>query len=173
MDNSATNSFSFPAGISGFWSKKDTPPPTLDTNLFQEKCEEVKNVGFNLIAIHFAPKKKFSYHAALFEKDDKQIVVFCNKYYPIVAFAPAETKLTAKDLASFEPPSTYVEDEILSAYFNQAPFQVIPGDILRLEVDADNPETTSVVHLLYDVEFAEFAFWEPRSMGDVVFNNWG
>lgn len=173
MTDANTTPFSFPAGISGFWSKKDTPPPTLDTQLFQEKCEEVKTVGFNLISIHFTDKKKQSYHSALLEKDGEQIIVLCNKYYPIVAFAEPESKISESELSKYEPPKVYVEHEILAAYFNQAPFQVIPSEILRLEVDADNPETTSVVHLLYDVEFAEFAFWEPRSMGDVVFNNWG
>ncbi len=173
MNSSTSNTFFFPAGISGFWSKKDTPPPILETSLFQEKCEEVKTIGYELIAIHFAENKRQSYHSALLQKNEEQIVVFCNKYYPIVAFTQPNALLSANDLIQFEPPSVYVAHEMLAAYFNQAPFQVIPSEILRLEVDADNPETTSVVHLLYDVEFAEFAFWEPRSMGDVVFNNWG
>ncbi len=166
-------SFSFPAGISGFWGKKDAPPPTFAPTLFEERCQQTRALDFELASIAFANEKKQTYHVALLQKSNEQLLVFCNKYYPIVAFAIPESSLAPEHLPRIEPPHTYAEHEALAQLFNQEPFQVIPTPILRLEVDADNPETTAVVHQLYDAEFAEFAFWEPRSMGDVVFNRWG
>lgn len=170
-----TEAFHFPAGISGFWGRKDKPPPQFEPTLFEQKCAETAQIGYQLLSFVAAKKKKQSYHLALVEEDsgEKRFVVICNKYYPIVAFALPSEPLKPALLSEFKPPQTYVSNAGLFTHFNTSPFCVIPTEVLQLEVDADNPETAAVMHQLYDTEFAEFAFWEPRCMGDIAFNNWG
>ncbi len=167
------SSFSFPAGVSGFWSKKDPAPSPFAPALFEDRCAQARALDFELKAVALAQQPKRSYHLALLEKPGEQLVVFCNKYYPLVAFFVPPVPILPEKLHEVLPPPVYVAHPELAQLFAQAPFQVIPAEVLALEVDADNPATTGVVCHLYDAEFAEFAFWEPRAMGDVAFNNWG
>lgn len=163
-----------PPNISGFFGKEIIQPHT-DIKVFRHYCEDLSKEGYHLVDwIDLGLNTSRSYHLALFENPfGKQYLVFCNKYYPYVGFSEviAENKLSYIDTSQVLPSNQYIDNETLAHHYSRY-FIVIPTDILQTKVDADDIANTYIVSKLTNYEFAEFAYYEPKIIGDIVFNNW-
>ncbi len=169
---SSTSAFLLPAGISGFFETGTKAPPLLNFEDFARACEKAGNLSnFSLRQVYnFNEQPARSYHAAVFFRDTT-LLALCNKYFPVVAFARIANGAEAQ-LLDHMPENEYVNVPELSHIFEEG-FTVLDKTGLTITVDADVPEDALAVSLLSDNEFAEFAYWEPKIVADIIFNNWG
>ncbi|MEM1136589.1 MAG: hypothetical protein AAGI07_12185 [Bacteroidota bacterium] len=167
--------FRLPAGVSGFYKEDEPTPSAVDVNQFRKACEQLaEQSGYTLHTFYdFSASKTKSYHLAILAKDtESYIMVFCNRYYPIVAFSRVLEieKIAQADLSL--PENTFFDDDQIAAFFKED-FTVLASDYLSITVDADNEADALAVEKLTFYEFAEFSFWKPQLLAEIIFNNWG
>ena len=167
--------FQLPPGVSGFYEENEATPAKADVYLFRRCCEQLaENTNYHLHNFYdFSESTTKSYHLAIFRHiSDGFILVFCNRYYPLVAFSKVEddTHIEKADLQL--PKNEFIDDDLLKQYFKEN-FEVLNSDYLGITVDADNEEDAITVKQLTFYEFAEFSFWKPQVLADIIFNNWG
>jgi len=173
-----TEKFILPPYVSGFYKDGGRTPEKVSLSIFRDACEKLAHgVGWELKRVlDFSGQPSRSYHLAVFAAGDAhERLVLCNKYYPIVAFA--KVVQPSADGHSFDyekgmPENEYIEPGEGGQFFTPR-FTALDKAYLAVTVDADNPSDAVVVSKLSDYEFAEFAYWEPKIVADVVFNNWG
>jgi len=172
---SETQQIIFPPKVTGFHNPSDSAPELQDLKPFHLKCQAISAVGL-LNPIEFfdySAEPSRSYHLQLAE-DSRSIgyFLFLNKYAPLVAISKMlDNSWKSWDGTGELPPNQYIDFPELEAYF-QPDFQLIPVATLLLPIDADKPESAAVVQNLQDSEFAEFSYFAPQNLGNLVFNNW-
>ena len=170
-----TEKFILPPGVSGFYKENENTPSLVDIYLFRKFCENLaEKTGFQLYSFYdFSSSNSKSYHLAIITKSESEfILIFCNKYYPLIAFSKV---LDSKNInqADFDlPKNEFFDDEKLASYF-KTDFKILNSDFLSITVDADNEEDAIAVKELTFYEFAEFSFWKPQVLAEIIFNNWG
>jgi hypothetical protein len=164
----------FPANITGFYNPNESAPKPLELDTFKTICNTLKTVGdFDLIQFFdYSDDADKSYHLQLIEKEGKWYFIFLNKYSPLIAFSEIFEKNWSGWNGKEElPKNRYIDMPELAKHF-PTDFQLIPQEILLLPIDADNPKSAEVVQNLKDAEFAEFSYFAPQCLGNIVFNNW-
>ena len=168
------NPITFPPNITGFHNPNKPAPNQIELDDFKAVCATIKAVeSFELIRFFdYSEQENKSYHLQLIEKERKAYFIFLNKYVPFIAFSEIfEENWKGWSGVGELPKNRYVDFPELAKYF-QSDFQVIPQEILLLPIDADNPKSAAVVQKLEDAEFAEFSYFAPQCLGNIVFNNW-
>lgn len=169
-----TDIYVLPPKISGFHDRTSPAPKLWNLKPFQQCCQRVVQGGIFEV-IHFFdftqhPSK--SYHFTLFVRGEQFYLVFVNKYYPYIAIAQVLVPISVvHDLVNELPVNQFVDVPALAKYF-EGDFEVLPASFLERSPDADDPESAAIVKDLEKAEFAEFAYWEPRCIGEIIFNNW-
>ncbi|UZR94368.1 hypothetical protein [Chondrinema litorale] len=172
---SKTSKYILPPGVSGFYKEGEDTPASIDVYQFRKACENlVEKTGYLLEAFYdFTLSETKSYHlAVVFKPDNSYILIFCNRYYPIIAFSKV---LDIKNInqADFDlPENEFFDNEQLATFFKNN-YEVLTCDYLSITVDADNEDDAVTVKRLTFYEFAEFSFWKPQTLGDIIFNDWG
>ena len=165
--------FILPPYVSGFYKDGGRTAEKVPFGLFSESCKKLADESdFTLVkAYDFSGQPNRSYHLAAFT-GKLNLLAMCNKYYPIVAFSVIESPSTNFDFNISMPKNEYLDGAEMAPFFSEH-FTVLDKAYLAITVDADNPSDAKVVSRLSDNEFAEFAYWEPKVVADIVFNNWG
>lgn len=161
-----------PPNISGF--SDDGAVPELAVNDLQNYCEVACEAhGYSLLRfIDLSNKPNRSYHLCCIQKGEHKGVIFLNKYHKVVAFSTLHENMPVYYDGSAEMPrNEFIDLEDLGSAFAQH-YMVLPVQVLLLPLDSDIPESAEVVQQLKDVEFGEFSYWVPQTIGQVVFNGW-
>ncbi len=167
--------YQLPAGVSGFFEENVETPKRTDVNQFRKCCENLaENSDYQMIDFfNFNSMPTKSYHLASFKhKTGGYILIFCNRYFPLVAFSQVADGKTVEQVDLMLPENEFFDDDLLDQYFKND-FEVLSSAYLGITVDADNIEDAKAVKQLTFYEFAEFSFWKPQVLADIVFNNWG
>ena len=169
-----SNSISLPPNVSGFHNPETPAPSLLDVNEIQNFCEVVtEGNGYRFIQfLDLRAQKNRSYHLAIIGKEQKQFLIFFNKYRKVIAFSEVKEDFP-KDYTGIGemPRNEYLDLEDLEKAFGEH-YMVLPVHILMMPLDSDLSESAAVVKNLEDTEFGEFSFWVPQTIGQVVFNSW-
>ncbi|MFT5616812.1 MAG: hypothetical protein ACI85I_000026 [Arenicella sp.] len=168
------NQLIFPKNITGFHNLNKPAPSQIGLERFKAICITIKAVGdFDLIQFFdYSEQGNKSYHLQLIEKEGNAYFIFLNKYASFIAFSEIlEENWQSWNGEGELPKNRYIDFPQLTKYF-QTDFQIIPQEILLLPIDADNPKSAEVVQNLEDAEFAEFSYFAPQCLGNIVFNNW-
>lgn len=170
-----------PEKVSGFHDPGDPPPSLFPFSILEKKCEQIDQMSeYSLVkAIDFLEEENRSYYLVLIRHFTKgHFLIFCNKYYPLVAFSHLveqplyqEPSLTTIEKGEI-PPNEFVNLPDLEPFLKPE-FTVLEKDFLAKSVNADNPQDAISVSKLCHSEFAEFSFWKPKVLSDIIFNNWG
>lgn len=162
--------YAFPKGVSGFLAV-----PELGQDTFRKACEAITASGaYKLLAIAPAEAQpNLSYYAAFLEEAQtgRMLLLFGNRYAPCVAVGICAEGTVFKDTSFPWPPHAFDYPAAIAAGL-PAGWVLLPPELLTHKVDADNELSAAVVQHLANEEFSEFAYWEPRVMADVAFNNW-
>ncbi len=164
----------FPKNITGFRNPKKPAPNQIGLENFRAICAIIEAVeSFDLIQFFdYSEQENKSYHLQLIEKEGKAYFIFLNKYAPFIAFSEIfEENWRSWNGNGELPKNRYIDIPELTKHF-QTDFQIIPQATLLLPIDADNPKSAEVVQNLEDAEFAEFSYFAPQCLGNIVFNDW-
>jgi len=149
-----------PRGVTGFWDRKAGPPRT-DVPAFHGHCyEAVRWVRGKVVSFTEPyPSVKDNYAVAVHDIAAGAVAVLLNAHHPILAFADPKGAT--------------------SSYFE---FRDVPelADFFRglgvytLASAAELNERPTSAHLrdLSPAELKQVKYWEPRRVGEVVFNFW-
>jgi hypothetical protein len=165
------NQVVLPPNVSGFFDHQ--PPALLPVKELQQGIEGLRTLeGFkDLVFADCTGQTSRSYHWALLELKEGSYFIFLNKYHRIAACSRIKHAVQARDWEEELPENMYVHHSGIFAVLEET-FTVLYPELLMLPIDPDKGDSVPVVARLQLSEFAEFSFWEPRNIGQVVFNNW-
>ncbi len=83
----------------------------------------------------------------------EELYVLLNKYHPIIAFT---NELTFMNKVFINVPEKHV-------YFMN--YDIVSADIL-------NSPFTNIEYDLFKVELEQIKYWNPTSIGNIIFNEW-
>lgn len=162
-----------PAGVSGFLRENENTKIQFDHQLFLKACNS-ESLGENLQLSHIdllENEANKSYMFAYYVRQDlPDLIVFCNKYFPIVAFSEVLDEHNQPQENPF-PDNHFCDLKSLNSVF-EPDFKVLDKSYLTTKVDADDEENSKKVSQLTNYEFSEFSFWQPQIIGDILFNDW-
>lgn len=146
-------SFSMPEGVTGF-SFGDFILPHTDLQTFEKIC-------YHFTVTHrrtnvFFPKEDtyFSYYQANITYEGRTIYVLLNRFYPLIGFSSTNPLVY-----------TFIDEPVLAKMFSPL-YQVIPAEELNEVLDiAKQP-------YLNKADRQEISSWNPRRVGEVIFNFW-
>jgi hypothetical protein len=148
-------------GITGFWDTDDPPLPASDFETFSQHCHIAARSLGGTVRVVQTPSSQASVNFAevILETRDGAIVVLLNAHFPIVAFARAREKGEMRFHFVDVPAvatlfKTFGSYEVLTSM--QARKPLTPDDSLQLG----------------RAEIKQLRYWQPRTIGEVVFSFW-
>jgi hypothetical protein len=165
--------FILPSGISGLHTTCLPDDQGQYLELFRQACQQATHLsGRVLLNVYdLLNEVDRTYHLACIQTQEGTLLIFCNKYYPIVAVSQVTQEDAMAALPWQLPPNQFTEAPELRHFFEPS-FTILSPEYLRIPVNSDIPELARAVSQLDDFEFAEFSYWEPKYISDIVFNSW-
>lgn len=157
----------FTKGVSGF-ARNIQPDSALLSRFEQAIARLAEAEGWQVKTASARLCHSFAYQVLLHEPTGQARLVFCNRVAPLVALAQV-VNWRGDSL----PENRFISDERWAAWLDDQGFAVLAQALLEQKLDADIPESAALVQQLDDLEFAEFAYWEPKTVADIIFNDWG
>ena len=151
-------------GVTGFYNAGDKKPPTIDEKLFIQNCFSLINGKYGEITGYRGQQHTANFFAVEVKTPDKQMHLLLNAHYPFLAFADeAECGKI-----------TFVDEPVLSELFS--PFYHVL-DIKKLNEHVIlKPRSKKHILLnandLNEAELKQVAFWQPETIGEIIYNYW-
>lgn len=136
----------------------------LDGKYFKQICYlAVKNLNGSVVSFE-EPSYPKNYYTVRIETTNLKRYILLNNHYPFMAFATS--------VNSFK--ITFIDDVELLKEFKEF-YPVLSVKQLNEKLDTDF--VMGGIRLvnkndLSPVELTELAYWEPRTVGEVIFNQW-
>lgn len=143
-----------PRGITGFWSVSADPPPFLDEKAFLQMCHVLaRESGGTVTEVDTDPSARNFYFAELSRYDDS-IFILQNIHYPYAAFARRD------------PSGGFI-------WTSQPEWLQLPeGQVYFLSPDELNQDWRGLCRDLSPEEQEQIRCWNPRTVGEIIFNTW-
>lgn len=143
-----------PRGITGFWRVNTPPPPFQDKQIFRQMCHALAQENGGTVTeldMNAAPRNFYS--ARIYRYGDS-VFVLQNVHYPYAAFAQ--------------------RDASGGFILTQQPewFQLPEGPVHFLCLDELNQDWHGLCGELSSEELEQIRHWNPRRVGEIIFNNW-
>ncbi|WP_041964138.1 hypothetical protein [Mesobacillus selenatarsenatis] len=150
-------------GITGFYSSKNNKPPKVDGKQFKQVCATiVNNSGGNLFEFK-EPQYPMNFYDTEVKVFNKHFHIILNEHYPYLAFASVVRfgKINFIDVPELKQFCSLYK--VLSVKELNEPLVLKPGSkkgILQNDNDLNSAELEQV------------AYWQPKRIGEVIFNYW-
>ena len=141
-------------GITGFWGADTEPPPFLDEKAFCQMCHALaRKNGGTVTEVDTDPSARNFYFAELSRYDDS-IFILQNIHYPYAAFAKRD------------PSGGFV--------WTRKPewLQLPEGQVYFLSPDELNQDWRGLCRELSPEEQEQIHYWNPQTVGEIIFNTW-
>ena len=143
-----------PRGITGFWGVTTAPPPLLDGKAFCHMCHTLARKNGGIISEVDTDTTARNFYSAKFRRYDDSIFILQNAHYPYAAFAQRDVS------GSF----------ILTS---RPEWLQLPEDLVRLlSLDEVNQDWRSLWQELGPEELEQVRYWNPQTVGEIIFNTW-
>lgn len=151
-------------GITGFRDAKSEQIPLVDQKQFKQLCFSVLPrleggfVGF------IDPCCHGNFIDVKVSLRDTKLHILLNKYYPIIAFA------SNVEFGSV----TFIDNPILSEQFSSS-YRVLSCRELNKPISLNGGSKECLLkneNELNQAELEQVAYWKPRTMGEIIFNQW-
>ena len=142
-------------GITGFFDVRDESKDETGYYDFKKICYSIRMNNLKLLEVCNSDNARYfntSYFYAHFILDDNDLYILLNKYYPVVAF-----------VQKLEIDKKFIDFKRINVYFTG--YEIINANIL-------NSEFTGKEHNLSPVELEQIKYWEPGSIGNIIYNEW-
>lgn len=147
------------SGITGF-----QPTPSVGEIEFKTICYYL--FGSNELDFVEDGTAAKNFYECVIKMKDKRVHVLLNNHYPFIAFTAARK--------SDEHSLPFIDDPELSKVFNPY-YKVLRLDQLNESVKFYKKGKNIIVkneNTLHEGELEQFVYWQPKTVGDVVFNYW-
>ena len=143
-----------PRGITGFWSANTAPLPLLEEKAFRQMCHTLSRKNGGTVTEVDTDTAARNFYSAKLSRYDQSIFVLQNVHYPYVAFAQRDTS------GGF-------------IWISQPEWLRLPeGSVRFLSPSELTRDWHDLCGELSPEELEQIHYWNPQTVGEIVFNTW-
>ena len=143
-----------PRRITGFWSVNTAPLPLLDEKAFRQMCRVLARENGGTVAEVDTDTAARNFYSAKISRYDKSVFVLQNVHYPYTAFAQRDT--SGGFVLTGQPEWLQLSED--------------PARFLSLA--ELNQDWSGLCGELSPEELEQIRYWNPQTVGEIVFNTW-
>ena len=142
-----------PRGITGFWNG-DTAPPFLDGKAFCQMCYSIALENGGTVTELDTDIYPRNFYSAKLSRYDQSVFILQNIHYPYVAFAQWDAS-----------------GEFILA--GQPEWLRLPEEAVRfLSLAELNQDWHNLCGELSPEELEQIHYWNPQTVGEIIYNTW-
>lgn len=141
-------------GITGFWSVNTEPPPFLDEKAFYRMCHALSRKNGGVVTEVDTDTATRNFYSAKLSRYDQSIFILQNIHYPYIAFAQRDA---ASRFVLISPPDW---------------LQLSDDPVRVLSPNELNQDWRSLCGELSPEELEQIRYWNPQTVGEIIFNTW-
>jgi len=142
-----------PNGITGFRSSIDQELPVMDLVEFKQLCYSfIRQIGGNVKSYNHDTSQQ-NFYTVEYDCLGETMLILLNHHYPLLAFASSLDRLTFLDVPG------------ISTKFRPY-YTVLTKDNLN------SPITPKHLSALSKAELTQISYWNPKTVGEIIFNHW-
>ena len=142
-----------PRGITGFWNG-NTAPPLLDKKAFCQMCYSIAMENGGTVTELDTDTYPGNFYSAKLSRYDQSIFLLQNIHYPYAAFAQRDA--SGRFVLTQQPEWLQLPE---------SPVQFLSSDKLHQDWHSLRGE-------LSPEELDHIHYWNPQTVGEIVFNTW-
>ena len=143
-----------PRGITGFWSVNANPPPFLDEKAFRRMCHALARENGGTVAEVDTDTVSRNFYSAKLSRYDQSVFLLQNIYYPYAAFDQRD----ADGRSILTGPPEWLR---------------LPEGTVRFLSPAElNQDWRGLCSELSPEELEQIRYWNPQTVGEIIFNAW-
>ena len=143
-----------PRGITGFWSANTAPLPLLDEKAFRQMCHTLSRKNGGAVTEVDTDTAIRNFYSAKVSRYGQSVFLLQNIHYPYAAFAQREA--SGRFVLTQQPEWLQLPE---------SPVQFLSFDKL-------NQDWHSLRGELSPEELDQIHYWNPQTVGEIVFNTW-
>lgn len=143
-----------PRGITGFWSVNTAPPPLLDEKAFCRLCYSIAKENVGTVTELDTDTQPRNFYSAQIRRYDDFIFILQNIHYPYAAFAQIDLSGV---FVLTHPPEW---------------LQLPEGQVCFLSLAELNQDWRGLCGELGPEELEQIHYWNPQTVGEIIFNTW-
>ena len=149
-----SNDMMLPKGITGFWSVKTGAPPFLDERAFRRMCHALARENGGAVTEVDTDTAVRNFYSAKLSRYDQSVFLLQNIHYPYAAFARRDTS------GGF-------------IWISQPEWLQLPeGSVRFLSPSELIRDWHDLCGELSPEELEQIRYWNPQTVGEIVFNTW-
>ena len=143
-----------PRGITGFWGTATAPPPHLDEKAFCQMCYSIALENGGTVTELDTDTYPRNFYSAKLSRYDQSVFLLQNIHYPYAAFAQRDTS------GGF-------------IWISQPEWLQLPeGSVRFLSPSELTRDWHDLCGELSPEELEQIQYWNPQTVGEIVFNTW-
>ena len=143
-----------PRGVTGFWSVNAAPLPLLDEKAFCQMCYSIALENGGTVTELDTDTTARNFYSAKLSRYDQSVFLLQNIHYPYAAFAQRDTS-----------------DGFI--WISQPEWLQLPESPVQfLSFDELDQDWRSLCGELSPEELEQIRYWNPQTVGEIVFNTW-
>ena len=141
-------------GITGFWSENTEPPPFLDEKVFYRMCHALAQKNGGVVTEVDTDTAARNFYSAKLSRYDQSVFILQNIHYPYIAFAQRDA---ASRFVLISPPDW---------------LQLSADPVRDLSPNELNQDWHGLCGELNPEELEQIRYWNPQTVGEIIFNTW-
>ena len=143
-----------PRGITGFWGTDTAPPSHLDEKAFCQMCYSIVLENGGTVTELDTNTYPRNFYSAKLSRYDQSVFVLQNVHYPYAAFAQRDTS------GGF-------------IWISQPEWLQLPeGSVRFLSPSELTRDWHDLCGELSPEELEQIRYWDPQTVGEIIFNTW-
>ena len=143
-----------PRGITGFWSANTAPLPLLDEKAFRQMCHTLSRKNGGAVTEVDTDTAARNFYSAKVSRYGQSVFLLQNIHYPYAAFAQRDTS------GGF-------------IWISQPEWLQLPeGSVRFLSPSELTRDWHDLCGELSSEELEQIRYWNPQTVGEIVFNTW-
>ena len=143
-----------PRGVTGFWSVNAAPLPLLDEKAFCQMCYSIALENGGTVTELDTGTYPRNFYSAKLSRYDQSVFLLQNIHYPYAAFAQRDA--SGRFVLTQQP-------EWL---------QLPESSVQFLSFDKLNQDWHSLRGELSPEELDQIHYWNPQTVGEIIYNTW-
>lgn len=143
-----------PRGITGFWSVNTAPLPLLDEKAFRQMCHTLSRKNGGAVTEVDTDTAARNFYSAKLSRYDQPVFLLQNIHYPYAAFAQRDA---SGRFVLTQQPEWLQRPESPVRFLNLAEL---------------NQSWCGLCGELAPEDLEQIRYWNPQTVGEIVFNTW-
>lgn len=141
-------------GITGFWSVNTEPPPFLDEKAFHRMCHALARENGGVVTEVDTDTAARNFYSAKLGRYDQSVFILQNIHYPYIVFAQRDA---SGRFVLIAPPEW---------------LRLPEGPMRFLSPSELNRDWRGLCGELSPKELEQIRYWNPQTVGEIIFNTW-